>query len=138
MTRTLFSLAVLAAALAFLPVEGVAQQQTRIQLSQLEAMFSNMRAKAPWNVDGPLLWGYFFFDSNPSKLQQAAVELQASEYKLVSVEQVPGRNMFRLHVEKVEVHSPLSLHNRNTEFYALASKFGIASYDGMDVGPAPK
>jgi len=27
-----------------------------------------------------------------------------------------------------------SLHERNQEFYALADRFGIESYDGMDVG----
>ena len=130
--------AVLAAALAFPPLESAAQQRTRIQLSQLEAMFSNMRAKAPWNVDGPLLWGYFFFDPDPSKLRQISGELQALGYQFVSIEQVPGRNLFRLHVEKVEIHSPQSLNSRNEEFYQLAEKFGITSYDGMDVGPAPK
>jgi hypothetical protein len=101
-------------------------------------MFSNMRAKAPWNVDGPLLWGYFFFDPSSSKLHRAASELQVAGYRIVSVQEVPGKGVFRLHVEKVEVHSPESLHTRNGEFYRLAEKHGIASYDGMDVGPAPK
>ena len=34
-----------------------------IQRAQLEQMFAQMRANAPWNVDGPLLWGYFFTKS---------------------------------------------------------------------------
>ena len=118
--------------------EAEAQTTQRIRLSQLEAMFSSMRAKAPWNVDGPLLWGYFFFDSSREKLQDAAKELQAANYRVVSISEVPGRNTLRLHVEKIEVHTPTSLHARNTELYELASKYKLVAYDGMDVGPAPK
>ena len=114
-----------------------AQSTQRIQLTQIEAMFSDMRARAPWNVDGPLLWGYFFFDPSEQKLRNVAKELEKN-YRVVSVAEVPGRRSFRLHVEKVEVHTPASLHARNLEFYELAARFGLASYDGMDVGPAPR
>jgi hypothetical protein len=31
-----------------------------------------------------------------------------------------------------------TLYSRDIELEALARKFGIQSYDGMDVGPAPK
>jgi hypothetical protein len=34
----------------------------------------------------------------------------------------------------VEKHSPETLYDRNAEFYKLAEKFGLESYDGMDVG----
>jgi Regulator of ribonuclease activity B len=118
---------------------GVVSAQTsrRIPLSQLEAMFSDMRAKTNWNIDGPLLWGYFFFDPSESKLQQISQELVGAGYKLVGLSQVEGRPLYRLHLEKVELHTPNTLNSRNIEFYALAEKYGIRSYDGMDVGPAP-
>jgi Regulator of ribonuclease activity B len=138
-TKSILSLLVTATLLASAGfTDAEAQTTQRIQLSQLEVMFSNMRAKAPWNVDGPLLWGYFFFDSSREKLQDAANELQAINYRLVSITEVTGRNTLRLHVEKIEVHTPTSLHARNTELYELASKYKLAAYDGMDVGPAPK
>jgi Regulator of ribonuclease activity B len=114
-----------------------AQASRRIPLSQLEAMFSDMRAKTKWNIDGPLLWGYFFFDQSESKLQQISQELVGAGYKLVGLSQVEGRPLYRLHLEKVELHTPNTLNSRNIEFYALAEKYGIRSYDGMDVGPAP-
>lgn len=112
-----------------------AQSPRRIQLAQLEAMFAEMRAKAPWNVDGPLLWGYFFFDPDRTKLDGAAAELQAAGYRVVGLEQVRGKQNFRLHVERVETHSPTTLNARNQEFYSLANRLALASYDGMDVGP---
>ena len=115
----------------------MAQSSRPIQLSQLEDMFASMRAKTKWNIDGPLLWGYFFLDPNPEKLKQTGNELEAAGYVMVAIQQVSGRNLFRLHVERIEIHGPASLHARNGEFYNLAEKHFLASYDGMDVGPAP-
>lgn len=40
-----------------------------------------------------------------------------------------------LHIEKAEQHTVDSLDARNKEFAALATKYGIEGYDGMDVGP---
>jgi hypothetical protein len=40
----------------------------------------------------------------------------------------------RLQVDKVEKHSVNSLMSRNIEFYALARKFQIRDYDGMECG----
>jgi hypothetical protein len=34
-----------------------------------------------------------------------------------------------------ERHTPETLDERNQEFYRLASRFNLDSYDGMDVGP---
>jgi hypothetical protein len=135
--RGISSLVLIAAAFVLLASSGAALSQTsqRIQLAQLEQMFADMRARAPWYVDGPLLWGYFFFDANEQKLKRAAEELEKSGYRVVGLERV-DRRLFRLHVERVEAHTPQSLHARNNEFYALAERLGIASYDGMDVGPA--
>ena len=99
-------------------------------------MFADMRAKTKWNIDGPLLWGYFFLDPSVEKLKQASANLEASGYRVVSLEKVATKQVFRLHVERVETHSPESLNARNDEFYALADKFSLSSYDGMDVGPA--
>ena len=116
---------------------AIAQAQRRIPLAQLEAMFANMRAKTKWNVDGALLWGYFFLDTSAEKLKQAAVELEKLGYRIVNIEKASGKQGFRLHTEKVETHTPASLNARNGEFYSLAEKYSLASYDGMDVGPAP-
>lgn len=100
-------------------------------------MFADMRAKTKWNIDGPLLWGYFFIDPSAEKLKQASANLEALGYRVVSLEKIANKQVFRLHVERVETHTPASLSARNDEFYALADNYSLASYDGMDVGPAP-
>lgn len=131
------ALSVFCAALALIAAAPTpAQAAGEIQLAQLQGMFADMRAKTKWNLDGPMLWGYFFFDPEPKKLELAASELRTLGYRFVNLQQVAGRQTFRLHVERVEVHSPESLNARNGEFYALAKKYSLASYDGMDVGPA--
>lgn len=113
---------------------AIAQTKRQISRSQLDAMFSQMRAKTPWNVDSPLLWGYFFLDGSRVKLELAASELTSKGYRVVGIDPA-GVGRYRLHVERIEVHSPASLDFRNQELYALAERLEIASYDGMDVGP---
>lgn len=100
-------------------------------------MFSNLRTRTSWNVDGPLLWGYFFFDADNDKLAKAGSALESMGYKIVGIDQPKGVLLYRLHVERVEVHTPETLHARNQELYAFADKFKLQAYDGMDVGPVP-
>ncbi|WP_205691928.1 ribonuclease E inhibitor RraB [Caulobacter soli] len=107
----------------------------RISHAQLEEMFSNMRGSAAWNVDGPLLWGYFFTSPDRAKVDQAAKILVGRGYRLVEIHR--DRGVWWLHVERVEHHTVDSLDARNAEFYAFAQGEGLATYDGMDVGPVP-
>jgi hypothetical protein len=106
-----------------------------ITLEKLEEMFASMRRDASWYVDGDLLWGYFFTDPDPKKLELVASRLAKSAYRIVSLHPSDDGWTHFLHVERVETHSPKSLHLRNQELDTLASEFGIESYDGMDVGP---
>lgn len=107
----------------------------RIPLADLEAMFADMRSRTRWNVDGPLLWGYYFLDTRRERLSRLAGTLRREGYRVVTLERTsaaPAR--YQLHVERVELHTAQTLHARNAHFYALATQHGIASYDGMDVG----
>lgn len=127
----------LAVACAVSAQPALPPRKSMITLEQLENMFQDMRAKAPWNVDGDLLWGYFFTDPRPEKLRPLADELVKAGYRYVDTYLARDGSTHVLHVEKVERHTPQSLNQRNLEFYRLADKYGIASYDGMDVGPVP-
>ncbi len=110
-----------------------------ITLDQLNEMFAHMKTDAgykKWNVDGDLLWGYFFTDPDAQKLQPVADYLVKNGYRFVSIYPTDDKKTFFLHVERVEHHTPESLNRRNQEFYKLADKCHLESYDGMDVGPA--
>ena len=114
-------------------------QERPIKRDQLVQMFDSMRAEAPWNVDGPLLWGYFFYSRDRAKLRSAADDLAREGYRIVSLEPVESGSSrpWRLHVERIETHTVDSLLARNEQFYRLAERYRLDSYDGMDVGPAP-
>src|SRR5690349_19819944 len=108
----------------------------------IEEMFDNLRATDGWSVEGALLWGYFFTDGDPAALRRAGDALSRQGYRLVDV--FPGEkedgtapDLWWLHVERVERHSVDSLCERNAVLGAFAASQGLASYDGMDVGPAP-
>lgn len=81
--------------------------------------------------------GLFFTDPIPEKLESVAEKLSDSGYRLVDIYPTDDESTHVLHVERIEKHTPESLHARNSELEALAREFSIESYDGMDVGPVP-
>jgi len=107
-----------------------------IPLQQLKAFFSDLQEETGWNLDGDMLWGYFFLSEDPDKLMAAGGKLADEGYSIVGVfdadEEEEG---FVLHVERLETHTPETLHARNGELEAFASEYGLDSYDGMDVNP---
>lgn len=109
-----------------------------IPIGQIEQMFLGMKNEAGWDVTGKLLWGYFFTDREPQKLEPLAAHLVQLGYRFVRIYETDDRSTHFLHVERIEAHTPASLCERNSELNKLAAKFGVESYDGMDVGPVAK
>lgn len=110
-------------------------KKSAMTLQQMEQMFANMRAQTKWDVDGEMLWGYFFTDPDTNKLERASQRLTASGYRLVKIYPTDDKSTCVLHVELIEKHTPQTLQARNGEFEKLANELGLESYDGMDVGP---
>lgn len=115
-----------------------------IETSALEQMFAGIRADTDWNIDGPMLWGHFFADGDADALRRLGAELAREGYRLVDVflaDREEGeedeQDVYFLHVERVETHTVDSLRRRNQHLQAMAERFGVAAYDGMDVGPPP-
>jgi Regulator of ribonuclease activity B len=106
-----------------------------ITKDQLKQMFDNINASTDWDLNKPMLWGYFFIDEDAIKLEKAAEELRVNDYRIVDIREREDTTIWRLHVEKEEIHSVDSLYERNQEFYLFAEKKNLQSYDGMDVGP---
>ncbi len=110
-----------------------------IELKQLEEMFDDISSGAKWDMNRPMLWGYFFTDRSESKLEAAGRLLELEGFRFVDLfipELDEGQDKyFFLHVERVETHSPNSLFELNTQLYAFAETHKLDTYDGMDVGP---
>ncbi len=103
-------------------------------------MFLRMETRQGWDFSKPMLWGYYFTNAEAKPLERARDRLVRGGYRFVDLHQSEKEaagdpNEWWLHVEKEEVHSPMSLDNRNDDLYRIALEFGLASYDGMDVGP---
>jgi hypothetical protein len=115
---------------------AISASSSMISLEQLEEMFQSIRTKSPtWNIHGDMLWGYFFTDTDRKKLEPLKRQLVDDGYHFVGLYPTDDHTTFFLHVEKIEHHTPQSLYERNKMFYRLAEKYGVESYDGMDVGP---
>jgi len=120
--------------------EPTLAQQVHISTAQLEDMFANIRAKTTWEIDGDMLWGYFFTSPNRGELERIGVALASDGYRLVEIreresdspEETPE---WQLHVERVEHHTVVALYNRNIQFEGIARQHRDVIYDGMDVGP---
>ncbi|MFT5841064.1 MAG: hypothetical protein ACI9UT_003578 [Flavobacteriales bacterium] len=111
-----------------------------ITIEQLDEMFNNITEQGQWDVLKPLLWGYYFTDDDPNKLQRVIPKIQLMGYSIVNIFQAKKEDdneadSFYLHVEKIEIHTSQSLDKTNDEFYVFAHENGLGSYDGMDVGP---
>ena len=106
-----------------------------ISLEELEQMFAAMKDSPEIDIKGNLLWGYYFADPDSDKLDKLEEELITLGYQPDGLYQDDDEDIFVLHVEKTEHHTPQTLFVRNNELLALAKKFGVAEYDGMDAGP---
>ncbi len=110
-----------------------------MDIAAINEMFTNIRENTDWNLDGPMLWGYFFVNTTPEPLQALGEKLAAQGYTFVEVfepELEEAETPYHvLHVERAEVHSVASLDARNHELQVLAEQNGVEDYDGMDVGP---
>lgn len=110
-----------------------------ITRQQLVEMFDNMARETSWDLAKPMVWGYFFTHASRPALDAAAPLLQEQGYRVVALyleekERPRDPDLWWLHVEKTEVHTPDTLDARNQQLYAFAKANGLDAYDGMDVG----
>ena len=132
-----------AVALACVAAPASAEQDgAHILRSQIEQMFDMIRARAQWNLDGPLRWGYFFTSADRSALERASNLLVKEGYKFVNIRQserpdAQGDTLWWLRVERIEHHTVDSLDGRNQQLYQFAQTQGSIAYDGIEVGPPP-
>jgi len=128
----------------FLFACGIPKVQSQmIPKSELAAMFDSIDKNTDWDMSGDMVWGYFFTDSDRSKLESVVPSLESGGFDFISIylsdkESEEDPDLWWLHVQMIEVHSVDSLHERNLSLYEFAAKNGIDAYDGMDVGPVIK
>lgn len=108
-----------------------------ISREQLDEMFATMRARTRWDVNGPLLWSYYFTARTSVPLERASLHFSEQGYRCMPIYAARDGITLVLRIERVERHTPDSLDRKNGKLEQLAKTFGADSYDGMDVGLVP-
>ena len=103
-----------------------------ISRDSVRGFFRDLRAKGV-DLRRDMLWGYFFVDRRRTVLTALRKVLVKGGYRFVDVFHGQDGDLY-LHVERVERHTAASLHERCVELAAIASKYGVASFDGFDLG----
>ena len=114
-----------------------------ITRDQVQSLFEHTRqlrreGRVDWDIDGLCRWTYFFVDSSKARLTRLGEHLEEHGYENVGLME-PGPEdedqvTIHLQAEKVEQHTVDTLVARNEELYALARRFKVRDYDGMDNG----
>lgn len=81
----------------------------------------------------PLLYSYFFIDKNQGNLENLKKRLLADNYRLVRLEKIEDEKVYILNVEKIEIHTPKSLHERENQLKNLMKEFKVELYGGWNV-----
>lgn len=115
-------------------------KDTESQLETITEIFAQAKREDNWNLDEPMLYSFYFVDESIEKLEKLGLKLEADGYDFVDIfelgdeETSQSTGEYLLHIDKVEVHTPESLAERNVQFQKLADEYEIESYDGWEFG----
>ncbi len=95
-------------------------KDTESQLEGIREIFADAKSEDNWNLDEPMLYSYYFVDSDPDKLESLGVALEEMDYDFIGVfelgdeETDKSTGEYMLHIDKTEVHTPESLAETNS------------------------
>lgn len=110
------------------------------QLAGIQEIFEEAKREDNWKADEEMLYSYYFVDTEVEKLEKLGEHLDAQGYDFIDIfelgddETEEPTGEYLLHIDKVEIHTPASLAQRNVEFTKLAEQFEISVYDGWEFG----
>lgn len=107
-----------------------------IALEKIKEMYDNMHNNGV-DTNNDMLYGYFFTNSKPNKLEKVSEYLKKEGFKYVDI-YPDDTGEYWLHLERIETHNANSLFDLNKKLYKVAEQFKVTSYDGFDVGNADK
>lgn len=110
------------------------------QVKGIREIFEQAKTEDGWNLDGEMLYSYYWVDEDADKLEKLGNHLHEQGYDFIDIfelgdeETEESTGEYLLHIDKIETHTPESLAERNVEFQKLADEYEIASYDGWEFG----
>lgn len=127
-------LALLAALLTWLLVVTPKQRESRAEINSRG--FAQIAKNTNWDMQKPMLWGYFFTSEWRLPLEVSRRLLGFIGYRFVDLS-CRDDKIWWLHLEYVEVHDVNTLSVRDVRLSRFASLM-YSGYDGWDVGPSGK
>ncbi|MDQ3800795.1 MAG: ribonuclease E inhibitor RraB [Acidobacteriota bacterium] len=115
-------------------------KDTQSQLETIREIFAQAKQEDNWNLDEPMLYSYYFVDESVEKLEKLGLQLESEDFDFVDIfelgdeETGESTGEYLLHIDKVEIHTPESLAERNVRFQQLADEHEIETYDGWEFG----
>jgi hypothetical protein len=101
------------------------------------AVFDRVRSSTDWNLEGDLLWGYFFTSGSKAPLVLLSWVLPLFGYRTVDFTLQEDGKLWWLHSEHIQTNSLESISLRDVRFNRLAGFLFNSDFDGWDVGRAP-
>ncbi|MEJ7846904.1 MAG: ribonuclease E inhibitor RraB [Pyrinomonadaceae bacterium] len=115
-------------------------KDTESQLEGIREIFQTAKTEDNWNLEGEMLYSFYFVDEDVDKLEKLGLKLEADGYDFLDIfvlgdeETDESTGEYLLHIDKIETHTPETLAARNVEFQKLAEEYEIGSYDGWEFG----
>ncbi|HEY0429164.1 MAG TPA: ribonuclease E inhibitor RraB [Pyrinomonadaceae bacterium] len=109
------------------------------QLEDIREIFETARTENGWNLDEEMLYSFYFIDESIEKLEKLGQLLEQGRFDFIEIfeladektKESTGEHL--LQIDKVEIHTPESLAERNVEFQKLAEEYEVG-YDGYEFG----
>lgn len=109
------------------------------QLKEITEIFADAKKEEGWNVEGEMLYSFYFVDKSIEKLEKLGLLLEKDDYDFINIfelgdeETKEATGEYLLHLDKTEKHTPESLTARNEEFFKIAEEYEV-EYDGWEFG----
>ncbi len=115
-------------------------KDTESQIEGIKEIFAAATREDNWKIDEPMLYSFYFVDTDAEKLENLGEHLEEEGYDFIGIYELGDEDTdestgeYLLHIDKVELHTPESLAQRNVEFAKLAEEYAIETYDGWEFG----
>ena len=109
------------------------------QLQEIKKIFADAAREEEWDVEGEMLYSYYFIDETMDKLEKLAQHFENENYDYINIYELGDEETneptgeYLLHIDKTEKHTPETLVERVDEFLKLAEEFEV-EFDGWEFG----
>ena len=98
------------------------------QLKELKEIFADAAREEGWDVEGEMLYSYYFVDDSIEKLEKLGLKFEKDGYDFINIfelgdeETNEATGEYLLHLDKTEKQTPETLNGRLAEFQKLAEE----------------